>query len=476
VRGVARRADRIVNVTRPKALLAIIFSAVIVAAVAYAIDQARVPSHNASAVLVVPPGSSTSISDNPQGTSQLAATYRDLLPNDRGAIRAVAAASRMSEDAVRRRFRVTRSSDEGAVLQVTLSARTNGAATRGMSALVRYLHQINASPSSSLLRPRSLRLISSPSSMPPGPTGLARRRASFLVLATSNAQGADAQAANRLAANYAGLIAEDEEVLRYVAARTGLTLSQVSDRLRATNDVNTSIIRVTVRDKLYDRARRAALAVARAMAGEAPIARRVVPGTLQVARLPAARRPSTQKRSTAVGIAGAILGLLFGIGAVLTYNARHPRLRSPDRARELLGVPAVDADDLNERVAASLVRRWREEGATQVALLPLAASIDDVAVRVAHRLRAAALSAEGPAISIVVRPHADALEPRLERHERILDVLVVERGVSFEQARDAIVRYETRGGSIRRVILARRNAAVDVEPESAVDERERVTA
>jgi capsular polysaccharide biosynthesis protein len=458
-------------VTRPVALVVVLFTAAAVAALAYAVDDARVPDRTATTVLVVPTVSAGSVADDPSGAGQLAATYVSLLPLENGVVNAVARGSGMSADTVRRSLTARRPSSSGALIRFTLRAPSDGAALRGLSALSSYLRRAQSEPNN-VIAPRSLQVVGAPRAVSPSanapegvsPTtvaGVSRRRLTVLVLAPkATADIPDAQAANRLAANYAGLLPDDVAVLRVAARRAGMSVKDLGDNLRASNDANTSLVRVSVTDPDYSTARRAANAIAAALTGPDPVTESVSPNTLQVARAPDTRGPSSSDRSRAVAIGGLVIGLLFGIATVLAYNNRHPRLRSAVRSRDLLNLPTTDVTAATRQLMSSLLGRWRDDGATTVNLLPEDAGVERVAAQLADALDMVSARDEGPLVSVRARTYADALEPQgaASSGGSGYDVLVAARGRRYTDVHSALVRYETRGGRVRWVLLTSRKA------------------
>jgi hypothetical protein len=431
---------------RLTALLLILSSIVAVAAVGYLVDRVRTPRHTAEAVLVTPAGGAqTQVGDPDQG-SALAATYAQLLPTDR----AVAEASDASPAGVRGRL-TARRRQGGSILHLTYAAATADGARKGAEAMTAYLEDAERD-ASSLVEPGSLRLTGRPVSLPAtAVSGLYRERVTYLVSSSASAVPADAQAANRLAANYAGLLPEDNDVLAAAARRSRLPLDEIRDGLKVTNDTNTSVLRVAITNADYDAARGAVAGVIDAVTGSDPASDRIVPRSLEVARRPAASVDASTASSLPMIAGGALLGLILGLMAVLAYSSRHPRVTSAERARELLSVPVTDLGELSPALARSLLARWRESRSSAVVIVPESPRSEAVAEDVGAVLAAWAEAAGDRGIEVRTRAYADAFEPATDA--LTFDVLVVEQARRFDRLRASLQRYEGRGGRIGWVLL-----------------------
>jgi hypothetical protein len=455
-------------VTRFAAFIAVLITSAAVAALAYAVNAARVPSSTAQTVLTVPPSAGPSVASDPAGASELAATYANVLPRDEGIVRAVAQASRMSTALVRERLSAPRSDDSAAVLRFRLSAPSDIAARRGIDALADQIEREQAA-GSGVIAPRSLRPVGRSRELAPSASapGLVRRGLEYIVLVPTAPGGVDAQIANRLAANYAGLIPEDTSILGRAARRAGLPRDELADHVQVANDANTSLVRVSVTLPDYAKARAAATAIARAVTGGDPATGRIAPSTLEVASSPSARPPQASRNDPLVLAAGALIGCLLGIVAVLVYNSRHPRLTTTERTRDALELPTTDATGAHEALLESLLARWRADGARRVHLLPESAGVEAVTERLAAAFDA--LGVGDGAVSVRSRAFSDAFEPYAGNGVGSYDVLVTSRGRALAPVRDALVRYESHGGRVRWVLLCDADDGFPVEPAPASD-------
>jgi hypothetical protein len=99
--------------------------------------------------------------------------------------------------------------------------------------------------------------------------------------------GAVDQAA-RLAADYARVIPQDDDLLRSVGARLG---APVRGRIEVSGRPRSAVLDVGFRANTADSAISGARAVAQALTGPSPASANIVPGSLETVRLPARARP-----------------------------------------------------------------------------------------------------------------------------------------------------------------------------------------
>jgi hypothetical protein len=272
-----------------------------------------------------------------------------------------------------------------------------------------------------------------------------------LLVSAPNSTTSDAQAASRLAANYAGLIPEDTAVLSAAGRRAGLDVGTLRNHIRVTNDPNTSLLRVSVTNSDYPTARRAVLGVVAAVIGDDPVSDTIAPSSLEVVRRP--DREGSGTGGWAPTIAGALAGFLLGLATVIAYGRRHPRLRSAEKAREIFGIPVSDASEWTPYSARSLLTRWAEDGAHEVVLLPGSAKLDDGVVSLAASLDKHRRAVPG-APTVLARSYADAWDPRGDEPSHYA-VAVTERGQRAGTIHTAMLRYESWGGRVRWVLLTR---------------------
>ncbi len=165
-----------------------------------------------------------------------------------------------------------------------------------------------------------------------------------------------AEQANALALTFAGLIPNDQAILRAASRRLGRSTNDIQGRLTVSNDASTSILRVA-----YDGASRAeallgATTIARAVSGSHPATGAIPPGALMLIRLPTSTT-SAYTTATLLGV-GAALGIALGLLLVVVRNRANPRLGAPRDIERLLDVPVTAARWLNGDRAALLLQDW----------------------------------------------------------------------------------------------------------------------
>jgi len=221
--------------------------------------------------------------------------------------------------------------------------------------------------------------------------GKAQADATLIVASPDPARGlGGANDAVRLAQTYAGLLPEDDGVVRAVDRAADPGTRYPLSGLSVSNDKDTAIVRVTYSANSDVDALRGAQAVVGAVRrGTAGIPA----GTLRVVR-PAL--PSSQATVLSVGTAvpiGVALGALLGLLIVAVLERSRPRIRSQEDLADALGCPAISLSDLTPAAAAALVARWRAEAAgssATIALLAGTESIEPALPRLARRIGSAA--------------------------------------------------------------------------------------
>jgi hypothetical protein len=221
-------------------LLLIVLFAVLAGGMAYAIASRRSEGYASRAVLTVVPVSRSAGTVNPGQSSALALTFAAFLRDGSRLQRAAARSMDAEVERVRERTTVS-TSEQTPMIGLTYRAPTAAEARRGARALAR------ASVSADLYRgspltPSSLFVVETAS--PARESGGQYRSTGRILVggaATSPFDG-DAQAANRLAANYAGLIPESEAILADAVRRSDGSLEDLRDRLKVVTEPNTSLL------------------------------------------------------------------------------------------------------------------------------------------------------------------------------------------------------------------------------------------
>lgn len=409
------------------------------ASLAFLLGEVRSPAGPANAVLVTPARAQGSLAANPTGATQLAATYAEVLSGDARLARAIGRTIGASPETVGQSLTV-RAQPDGAVLTVGYAAEDAATARRALGAALQWLRQ----PTNPIegIDPSTISVVSGPQA--DGASDLGAQARMTLLIAAPSSTGGDALAANRLAANYVGLISEDSQVIDFAAARAGMTSGELRSQLRVTNDFNTSLVRVTVQGSDYAQSRRAVLGIVRAVAGPRPITDKVAPSTLEVTRLPGADAGDSGGVGTAP-IVGGLLGLLVAAAMAWAIGRRNPRVRDAATVRELFGVPVLDLEQWTPQVGRSLTSRWASAGATDVVLLSTSGATDAVSEALAQ-----ALDGLGHGrMDVSFRSHAELWEAKLGWDGRpAFGVLVVAAGDRGRPLIERIARFVAQGGSV----------------------------
>lgn len=172
--------------------------------------------------------------------------------------------------------------------------------------------------------------------------------------ATENTPGS-ANEANRLAITYSQLIPQDSETLNSVSSALGVSRDDVADALTATNDANTSILRVRYTADNANEAVNGARAVADALVGATPAAS-------NFSGLGLSRLPDTATRNESSGTAlpvGLILGFLLGAVIVIAIERSNGRIDSITDVEGELSCPVTSLQGLSAGSILSLLQRWK---------------------------------------------------------------------------------------------------------------------
>jgi capsular polysaccharide biosynthesis protein len=179
----------------------------------------------------------------------------------------------------------------------------------------------------------------------------------LLVVPSAGPGPGKADEATRLATTYAALIPQDQQLLRYVGARFGLTAKQVRRHVTATTDTTTALVVVHYRAGQPDLALRAATIFAYAVTGAQPVTRNVRPHSLSIVHLPS--HVTASKGAGTIVPLGAILGLFVGIILLVALERADPRIDHEDDLSAHAGCPVTSVSELSHEAAAAIVHRWR---------------------------------------------------------------------------------------------------------------------
>jgi hypothetical protein len=323
---------------------------------------------------------------------------------------------------------------------MTYAAEDSTTARKALIAALQWLRQ-PANPIEGI-DPSTISVVAGPQA--DGTSDLGAQARMTLLTAAPSSSGGDALAANRLAANYVGLISEDSQVIDYAARRAGWTAGELRSRLRVTNDFNTSLVRISVQGSDYAQSRRAVLGMVKAVTGPRPITDKVAPSTLEVTRLPGADDGGSSGVGTAP-IVGGLLGLLIAAAMAWAIGRRNPRLRSAASVRELFGVPILDLDEWTPQVGRSLMSRWAGADATDIVLLSSSVATDAVSEALTQTLHGLGHGR----MEVSFRSHAEVWEATLGWDGRpTYGVLVIAKGEAARPLMERVAAFVAQGGAV----------------------------
>lgn len=172
--------------------------------------------------------------------------------------------------------------------------------------------------------------------------------------ATENTPG-NANEANRLAVTYSQLIPQDSQVLAAVSETLGVELDDAADSISASNDANTSILRVGYTADNSQTAINGARAVANALIGASPAATNF--RGVGLSRLP---DTSTRNQGSSSGLpVGIMLGLLLGLVLITALERNNGRIDSIEELERELNCPVTSLQGLSSGAIVGLLQRWQ---------------------------------------------------------------------------------------------------------------------
>src|SRR4051795_4362934 len=221
-------------------LLALCVIAVTAAVVA--VSRLQQGSYTASATIYVPPSFGPSTPGNPDAAKSLAGTYARVIGTDDAVASALADRLHTTPARVRNHISAFQSGNS-ALLRVRFTAPTSSRAMDGAKALADVL--TGSLPGSSPIGQDTLQVSSLPlrATRTGGPGGQYGATAQLVV--SSGAGPADpgnADAANRIAQTYAGILESDSTLRTAVAHKVGQTADQVQSALNVTLQQDTSLL------------------------------------------------------------------------------------------------------------------------------------------------------------------------------------------------------------------------------------------
>lgn len=353
-------------------------SIVLVAAIAYAVAGVQSSTYTATSTVVVSSVPGAVSASNSAGAGALANTYAGALPSD-GALQAYV--TRTAHVPATNAIKANQ--PRGSAITFTFTAPTQAGAIAGGRALARGLTA--AKPVSSTVATGTLHLVQSPTTATPTVTGLYRAKVVVLVPAAGGpTEGINPSDASHLATTYAAIIPADDKLLLAASRAIHLPVSQVASDLSVVNEQSTSLLQVGFKASNSHDANAGARAVAQLVSGPHPIARGIIPSSIQEVSLPAVIPSDTPVASGGSSkkpiVIGGVIGLLLGIVLLVGWERSDPRISDARGLSSVLGCPATPADRLSPDAAYALLERWRsltDQVPARVAILPA----DDGSVR-----------------------------------------------------------------------------------------------
>ncbi|MGO9560955.1 MAG: hypothetical protein ACLPQS_03695 [Acidimicrobiales bacterium] len=176
----------------------------------------------------------------------------------------------------------------------------------------------------------------------------------ILVVPSGGRPGAASEADN-LAATYAALIPQDQQVQLAAGSAAGMSSTQAGQAISVTVESGSAILTVRFTAGSAAKAYLGAQAVATAVTGR-PVTRAIITGSLVIV---AKAQPATSSASSPLKrlVLGGMLGLLLGLVLAVAWERSDPRIDDLDELSELVDSPC-SSGDLAPGAAASLVQDW----------------------------------------------------------------------------------------------------------------------
>lgn len=346
-------------------------SIVLVAAIAYAVAGVQSSTYTATSTVVVSSVAGPVGASNANNAGALASTYAGAIPSDPGLASFVSRTAHVSAA-----NSITAQPPKGAALTFAFSAPTRAAAIAGAQAVGRGL--TGAKPASSTVQAGTLQIVQLPTTATQNALGGYRAKV-VLVVPTSGGptEGINPSDAGHLATTYAGIIPADDKLLLAASHATRIPVSQVASDLSVVNEQNTSLLQIGFKASNAHDANAGARTVARLISGSNPVARGIIPSSVQEVSLPAVIPSNTPVSSTGSSakpiVIGGVIGLLLGIVLLIGWERSDPRISDARGLSSVLGCPATPAERLSPDAAYALLERWRsltDQVPARVAILP----------------------------------------------------------------------------------------------------------
>ena len=425
----------------------ILLCIIMAASAAYAIGLLRSQTSTAESVAIVSAGV---ISGGPGAVDQsfrLASDYSKSIPRDDAILEYI---ERQAGVPARGKIQA-QSETRSSLLDISFTASDESSALAGVRTLTSAI--AGEAPVSSAVTPDSLTVVDAPSVAQQGPGGFT----ATVVMLTSSGGGrlgpGYGDQAVKLGPSYASSIADDAQVLRFVAKRLNTSVDEVDDHTTVKNDKDTSVLRMQYRAVDDDEAEKGAWAMADAVTGPAPVTNAVEAGTIALVRKGKAESPSAAPGVTLP--VGALLGLCLGIVLMLALERADPRVDDPEQLEEEFRCPSILIDEVVPSMAAALLERWSVltgRDSPTVALIPASPDLEAATAGLASKLVSQAGEVgEGPnAMTVGIRlvigryPGADLSGASLAASSDGV-VLVTTEGAGLDSVRatrQALERFE----------------------------------
>jgi capsular polysaccharide biosynthesis protein len=351
----------------------LLVSMAVVAAAAYGVAGLKAATYSAEAVLNVSSALGAAQPGNAQQASELAQTYADAIPNDEKLQKLV-----QSTTGSRASGRINASPrTRSAVLRVTYSASSRSNAVQGANVIADALSADTRETSS--ITPGSLKVVRHASSAT-STGGLYQATASLIVPSGAGpGSSVSADQAGKLATTYAGLIVEDQAIVRKVAKAVGQSQDDVKKNTSVVNEQNTSLLRVRFTADSPKTASTGAKTIAGLVSGPSPAAAGILPSSLETISTPKQGGTASKDKTGALPI-GAVLGLALGLVLLIAWERSDPHVREARDLSGQLGCPATPVDRLSPDAARALLERWArltDKVPAHVAILPANKQVEE---------------------------------------------------------------------------------------------------
>lgn len=185
--------------------------------------------------------------------------------------------------------------------------------------------------------------------------------ATFLVpVATGTATSVTPYDAERIARTYAVVVAEDDQLLTALGHGVNRSSQEVSNRTTTVALPNSAAVRVSYRGVSRSEVRAYFNALTSLVQSASPPSANITPGTLHLLNVDP-NIPQSGGGSWVATLAGAVGGLLIGLGAANFLTRSAPRVTAARELRQVDGPVVLDVDLGDRNSVAALVIRTLDE-------------------------------------------------------------------------------------------------------------------